>query len=163
MTPLELTIQRYASNNESTLGLFFVDCKYQCYTLEDEFRSKKVYGETRIPAGRYRIEFRTEGGFHDKYLERFGADFHKGMLHVTGVPGFKWILIHIGNDDDDTAGCILVGNDANNVNVKQGYISDSKRAYLALYPIIRDALLQGREVWLNVRDEGQMDFTNLAA
>jgi hypothetical protein len=153
---MEITVQRFSSNNESTLGVLFIDCDFQCYTIEDEFRSKKARGETRIPAGRYRITLRNEGGFHSRYLQKFGADFHKGMLWIRDVPDFEYILIHIGNDDDDTAGCLLVGNTANNNRSGAGFVGDSTGAYKELYQIIRDAILDGDDVWINYLDEGQM-------
>ena len=34
------------------------------------------------------------------------------MLHVQKVPGFEFILIYVGNADENTAGYLLVGTDA---------------------------------------------------
>ena len=39
--------------------------------------NEKVYGETRIPAGTYKLKLRTEGGYHQKYSKRF-PDIHRG-------------------------------------------------------------------------------------
>lgn len=122
-----------------------------CWSLEDEYRTRKVYGETRIPAGRFPVELRTEGGFHGRYLERFGPEFHRGMLWVRNVPGFRYVLVHIGNDDDDTAGCILVGDGA----IWRGHsaatrLTSSTAAYRRIYPPIAARLQRGDEVWLNV-------------
>ena len=145
---MELKVLRYSDNGESTLGLLFVDGKFECYTLEDEARTQKVWGETRIPEGRYEVKFREEGGHHAKYMRRFG-DFHKGMLHVQNVPNFEYILIHIGNDDDDTAGCLLVGNKANNNQHGVGYIESSTDAYTKLYDKVSKALVNGEEVHIS--------------
>jgi hypothetical protein len=118
-------------------------------------RPKKVKGETRIPAGAYQVRFRTEGGFHAQYAETYGAEFgpdwHKGMLHVTNVPGFDYILIHVGNSHDDTAGCLLIGNQHSKVNGYH-YIGSSRPAYDALYPLVRQALLAGEEVVIEYLD-----------
>ena len=154
---IEITLQRFSKNKESTLGTFFIDCSFSCYTLEDEFRSQKVSGETRIPAGRYSIELRTVGGFHARYLDKYGAEFHKGMLQVMNVPGFEYILIHTGNTDNDTAGCVLVGDGVNNNQISDGFLSNSGNAYKRIYPGLRDELLSDGQVWLTVKDEGQMD------
>lgn len=156
---MELTTQRFSDNGNSTLSLFFINCEFKCYNLEDEFRSVKVKGETRIPAGRYPVKLRTEGGFHERYLKRFGADFHKGMLHITEIPNFKYVLIHILNNEKQTDGCLGVGNTINNNQVSDAILGDSTNAYKTIYPIIRDALLAGEEVWINVKDEGQIDFS----
>lgn len=151
-------IQRFSSQNEDTLGLFFNAesvYKFKCFTLEDEHRTKKVYSETRIPAGLYKLKLRTYGGFHDRYLARYGSDFHKGMIEIMDVPNFTDVLIHIGNDDDDTAGCILVGDscDSNVENENdKGFIGKSRNAYERLYPEIRDALLDGESVYLRIRN-----------
>jgi hypothetical protein len=96
------------------------------------------------------VELRTEGGFHDRYLKKFGSEFHKGMLWIKDIPEFEYVLIHIGNDDDDTAGCLLVGM-SNNAD-KKGRIGGSVEAYKKIYPIIRDAILKGEDVYINFYD-----------
>jgi hypothetical protein len=65
------------------------------------------------------------------------------MLHVMDVPGFEFILIHVGNDDDDTAGCLLVGSTADK---DKGFIGASRKAYEDLYPKVAEAILAGEEV-----------------
>ncbi len=148
---MNLNVIRYSSGEESTLGLFLIDGIFAAYTLEDEKRAVKVAGETRIPVGRYRIVLRKEGGQHEKYSGKF-SEIHKGMLHITNVPNFRWILIHIGNDDDATAGCLLVGDKANNNNIRDGFIEDSTNAYLRIYPVVADAIERGEEVWIEYFD-----------
>lgn len=150
---MEIKVIRYSDSKGSTLGLLFIDGLFACYTLEDQFRAIKEYGKTRIAAGRYPIRLRCFGSHHWKYLKRFGKTFHKGMLQVMNVPLFLDILIHIGNDADDTAGCLLLGNVANNNQVKNGFIGSSTAAYLRIYPIIRDALLKGDAVFITYIDE----------
>ncbi|MCU4177664.1 DUF5675 family protein [Carboxylicivirga sp. N1Y90] len=147
---MNLKVIRYSGSKESTLGLLFIDGLFACYTLEDEFREVKVMGETRIPAGKYQVKLRTYGGHHTRYLKRYGSDFHKGMLQIMDVPGFTDILIHKGNDDDDTAGCLLVGDSINNNQVKSGFIGNSTVAYDRIYPVVRGALLNGDEVWIEM-------------
>jgi hypothetical protein len=142
---MNINVKRYNDNGESTLGLLFIDGAFECYTLEDEARTSKVWGETRIPEGTYEIGFRTEGGHHARYMRKFG-DFHKGMLHVKDVPNFEYILIHIGNDDDDTAGCLLVGSKANANNYGVGFVENSTGAYTKLYEKVRNALLNDEQV-----------------
>ena len=141
---MKLKVLRFSSQSDSTNGLLFDDSdgdmKFLCYTLEDEYRSKKVRGETRVPAGVYKLELRTEGGFHARYTKKYGS-MHKGMLHVTKVPGFEWILIHTGNTDEHTAGCLLVGeSQENNALIKDGFIGKSTVAYKRIYPDIARAI-----------------------
>ena len=147
---MKLKVLRFSSQEDSTSGLLFLEenqeIKFLCYTLEDEKRDVKVRGETRVPAGTYKLELRTEGGFHNKYKDRYGK-FHKGMLHVTNVPNFEFILIHTGNTDEHTAGCLLVGDSQeNNVIVKDGFIGKSTNAYKRIYPDISKEISEGKEV-----------------
>ena len=140
---MKLKVLRFSSQEDSTSGLLFLEkdekLDFLCYTLEDEYRDSKVRGETRVPAGTYEIKLRTEGGFHEKYKKRYA--FHKGMLHVTNVPGFEYILIHTGNTDEHTAGCLLVGDSQeNNVIVKDGFIGKSANAYKRIYSDIAEAV-----------------------
>lgn len=105
---MKITVDRYVSDEETTLSKVFIDGVFQCYGLEDEYREVKVKGETRIPAGDYSITLRTTGGFHARYTRKYPG-IHKGMLWVRDVPGFEYILIHTGNHDGHTAGCLLLG------------------------------------------------------
>lgn len=137
---MKLEVKRYNSQADFTQGLLFIDGKFECHTIEDEQRTVKVWGETAIPNGVYEIKLRTEGTFHAKYSNKFPL-FHKGMLHVTNVPNFEYILIHIGNDDDDTAGCLLVGRGANHDSIIESTI-----AYEAMYKKVLAAFEKGESV-----------------
>jgi len=153
---MKLKVLRFSSQEDSTSGLLFLDgdlgLQFLCYTLEDEARALKVRGETRVPAGTYEIKLRTEGGFHEKYKKRFGG-LHKGMLHVTNVPNFEWILIHTGNTDEHTAGCLLVGDSQeNNIIIKDGFIGKSTNAYKRIYSNISKALRLNEKVTIEYID-----------
>lgn len=148
---------RYNSTNDYTDGFIFIDGVFECYTIEDEKRSKKVWGETRIPEGVYNIDLRREGGFHKRYSKKF-PELHHGMLCVHNAENwkvinngleFQYILFHIGNTDKDTAGCILVGDTAYS---GKGFIGNSTSAYVDFYEIVCDALLTGEDVILNVKE-----------
>ncbi len=108
---MKITVNRFTNDGSSTLSLVTINGNFQCFGLEDEPRDVKVNGETRIPAGEYKIGIRDVGGFHGRYSKKF-SNIHKGMLQVLNVPNFEYILIHVGNTDDDTAGCLLLGSDA---------------------------------------------------
>lgn len=122
-----------------------IDGQFACYILEDEQRTQKVYGETRIPDGIYPVKLRTVGDFHERYSKKF-PDMHKGMLWLQDVPAFKYVLIHIGNEDDDTAGCLLTGDRANNNKIADGWVDFSTAAYKRIYPGIARAILSGERV-----------------
>ncbi|GLQ21803.1 DUF5675 family protein [Algimonas porphyrae] len=105
---MKIRVDRIWSDEDVTISEIFIDDEFFCHGLEDEYRAEKVPDETRIPLGEYAITLRTVGGFHQRYLSRF-PDLHQGMLWVRDVPGFTYILIHIGNTEDDTSGCLLLG------------------------------------------------------
>lgn len=149
---METFLKRFNGGIYDTIGMFLIETQFQCFTLEDEFRTIKVKGDTRVPAGRYEIKLRKEGGFHEKYLAKFGPAFHKGMLHITNIPDFEFILIHIGNDEDDTAGCPLVGNTVTQNVTGKGYLADSESAYKRIYPKIVDKLISGERVFITIQD-----------
>lgn len=152
---MKLEVQRFSTQSNSTLGMLFDVTgtpKFLCYTLEDEFRENKVSGKTRIPSGTYNVTLRTEGGFNERYTEKFGADFNKGMLWVRDVPNFEYILIHIGNTDLDSEGCLLVGDTQTQNITKNGFIGSSTDAYKRVYPQIADVLINGGEVCITYVD-----------
>ena len=151
-----LEVLRYSSGADSTLGLLFINDangrEFLSYTLEDEFREEKVSAETRIPEGTYDIKLRTEGGFHNRYSTKFGVPWHKGMLHVQDVPGFEYILIHTGNTDEHTMGCLLVADSSTQNITKEGFVGASVSAYKRIYPDLAQWLVDGNKLSITYID-----------
>lgn len=143
---IDLKVRRFLSDAETTLGVLSIDGDPFCWTLEDEHRRVKVDAETRIPAGVYRIESRTEGGMVKRYQARHA--WHRGMLWLRMVPGFEWIYLHPGNSEEDTAGCILVG-DA--IDLRSMTLRDSVPAYQRLYQKVISAAEAG-QLMIQVED-----------
>lgn len=145
---MKLRLDRIHKSNDFTIGKMFIDEVFECYTLEDEHRDVKVMHETRIPSGTYEIKLRLFGGHHERYKQKF--NYHKGMLWLQDVPNFKDILIHIGNTDEDTSGCILVGQ---SMSLTNGTLSNSTLAYSKLYQKVSNELSKGNKVFITVNDE----------
>lgn len=148
---MKLILERCFNKEKYTIGkLYYIDensnaKRYICDTLEDTDRrltdsmdveaikQLKVYAETAIPTGTYQI---TLNVVSPKYVKR---DYYKRLCggrvpRIIGVKGFEGILIHIGNDAKDSAGCILVG-----YNKQVGKVIDSKKAFEKLYKILLSA------------------------
>ncbi len=133
---MRLFLNRFEETTDATIGRFLVpkamppDEFKQYYSCEDEKRKVKVPGETRIDAGEYRIKLRREGGMVKRYDRRL-APFHDGMLWLQDVRNFTFVYIHIGNDDDDSDACILVG-------MKRGPNMTIQRSAIAYSEIYKD-------------------------
>ena len=80
-----------------TTGELFVEGEHFCFTLEDPWINNRV-GQSCIPVGSYRVVL-TES-----------ARFGRPMPLLLDVPGRVAIRIHPGNTDQDTEGCLLVGD-----------------------------------------------------
>lgn len=123
---MTLTLQRTFKGSAYTIGKLALDGTYYCDTLEDPVRElpavcpntargipctceEKIYGETAIPAGTYRIT-----------LEH-SSRFKRVLPYLHNVPHFLGVLIHSGNTSDDSSGCILVGE-----NRVAGKVLDSR-------------------------------------
>ncbi len=146
---MKLDVVRTQFGADATNGMLFIDGVFECFVLEDQVREgSKIMKETAIPLGEYEIKFRNVGGFATKYNSRYGVDFHgSGMLELQDVPNFKYILIHTGNTDEHTAGCLLVGETQQDLDKgKDGFVGGSGDAYKKMYPKVRDALLAGEKV-----------------
>ena len=132
MDKLELTIKRIAAKADYTIGHLYVNGKQFCDTLEntdrgldqampmDELRMRKVNGKTAIPKGTYRITMSHKSPKFSKidYYRVFCGGY---MPRLLNVPGFEGILIHRGNREEATEGCLLVGD-----NTSKGGLSHSK-------------------------------------
>ncbi len=143
-----ILVNRFTSDSDTTLSLISINGSFECFGCEDEKRETKIAGETRIPSGIYKVGLRTKGGLHARYSKKFPAS-HAGMLQILDVPGFEYILIHIGNDDDDTAGCLLLGAVASTVG--RLTTPSSTSAYKAFYAKVIQAAKEG-SLWIRFQD-----------
>ena len=68
-----LELIRYSTQKHSTLGALLLITPYGkhflCHILEDAFKYEKVSGETRIPAGIFKLGLRKSGGINQQYKE----------------------------------------------------------------------------------------------
>ena len=159
-----LRIHSSDDHNGFTNGILFqVDQgvrKFLAYTLEDEKRDEKIRGETRIPAGVYKLSLWAGGSYHARYQKKFadqGPDWWQGSIVVNDVPGFTGILWHLGNFEKNTMGCLLLGSEQKTNN----FIGDSKGAFLKVYPIVRDAIKSWEEVTAHYIDyDGKISLSN---
>lgn len=145
---MNLTLRRTHDTKDHTTGLLQLGV-HVFTTLEDAFHSPKVAGKTRIPQGTYDLDLRTTSPMAARYAERFGKT-HQGMIWLKNVPWFEFVYIHIGNDEDDTDGCILVGQ---TVDPQEGFVGNSVNAYKELYPLIMAAMDRNERVTLTITDQ----------
>jgi hypothetical protein len=148
---MKVQLNRFISNKDETIGVLLIDGVAQAVTCEDQKQAIKVMKETRIPEGTYKIALRKEGGHDASYAKMFPA-IHKGMLELQNVPGFQYILIHIGNTDVDTDGCILVGEKFYIAPTGKLSIENSSLAYQKVYKAIIAEISAGREVSITIKN-----------
>lgn len=91
---LEATLKREPTTDDGTLGELFISDLHFCFTLEET--DKNNGPDSCIPAGDY-------------ICRRVNSPHFGETFEVTGVPGRSLILIHWGNTEKDTLGCILLG------------------------------------------------------
>jgi hypothetical protein len=133
---MELKLTRLTFTDKSTISELSVDGKYQCYVLEDVVREgPKVYGQTAIPYGRYKIDV--------TYSNRFKRD----LPLLLEVPNFEGIRIHPGNSPQNTEGCLLPGRTSG-----LNWVGESRAAFNELFDKIDRAVENDEEVWITVVD-----------
>jgi len=148
---MEIVNQRIGTGNDSTLGALYIDGKLSAFVVEDEDRAEKLKGETRIPAGRYKLVVRKSlSPLTEKYRNRFGWFSYHIMLE--DVPGFEYIYIHVGNFESETEGCQLIGLSGNIVNGEFSN-SNSVKAYEEFYKEVYPRLERGEDVFYTVKNE----------
>lgn len=144
---MNITLRRVYEHTEACLGIVSWGTKVVC-SLEDTRREEKLLGRTAVPAGRYEIKLREQSPMANRYRERFG-ERHLGMMWLQDVPGFEWIYIHVGNEAEDTTGCVLVGT---SMTPGARSISNSVQAYKLLYPDVMAALSAGERTYITIEN-----------
>lgn len=153
---MKLLLKRVFKSDTYTIGKLYIDGKCFSDTLEDRDRGLdqkmpieqinklKVYGETAIPTGTYKItldvvspKFRT-----NKYYR----DFCDGkMPRLVNVPGYNGVLIHPLNTAEESLGCIGVG-----INSQKGRITNSRAYFERLYGMMRESVSQSQEITITI-------------
>lgn len=130
---MKLELKRRFLGESYTIGSLSIDGKKFCDTLEDKVRDlnkngvfdgdeKKVYAETAIPYGTYDI------------VVDYSPKFKRELPRLQNVKHFEGILIHRGNTAEDSAGCILVGE-----NKVKGMVINSTPYEKELVRILKEA------------------------
>lgn len=153
---MKILVKRVAKKEKYTIGKMYVDDVYVCDTIEDkdrdltqntplnDIKKKKVYGQTAIPSGTYNV---TLDVVSTKFVQKpYFKELCGGKLPLLmNVPGFDGVLIHTGNDEDDSYGCIIVG-----YNKVKGKVIESRKAFEKLYPILKQASNKKEKITIQI-------------
>lgn len=142
---MEILLTRINFNEKWTEGKLYVDGRYVCDTLEDKYRNlysymseeeimkNKVYGQTAIPSGRYKLTI------------TWSNKFKKELIQINNVKGFQGVRIHSLNTAEESFGCVGVGK-----KLSDGYITQSRDTYKIVHSIVQAELDKGNDVWLEI-------------
>lgn len=141
---MKILVKRLWKLPKYTIGKIYIDNELICDSLEDtdrslrqnmslkEIQSKKVYGETAIPAGTYKISMSIVS---PKFKDRSWAKPYGGKIpRLLNVPGFEGVLIHPGNKPEESLGCIFPGD-----NKVKGQVINSTAAFNKIMNILLQA------------------------
>lgn len=116
---MEIKLKRLYKKSDYTIGKLLLNGEYFCDTVEDTDRGLtqsmseekilaiKVYGKTAIPTGRYDVAL------------SYSPKFKRTLPLLLSVKGYSGIRIHNGNTEEDSLGCIIVGEN----KIKGGVIN----------------------------------------
>ena len=99
---MKLRLKRIFRGDKYTIGKLYINEVYECDTIEDtdrlltsemsvdEIAAKKIYGETAIPTGTYKVDMDTVS---PKFQNRAWAKPYNGKLpRLIDVKGYSWCL-----------------------------------------------------------------------
>lgn len=109
---MQLTINRMLYSNQGVIGKLYIDSDFECYTLENPWFNN-LENVSCIPETFYQME--------PWKSPKFGQCFR-----LLEVPNRTNILIHVGNIQEDTKGCILVGESLGFLNENLAVLNSRK-------------------------------------
>lgn len=153
---MELLIDRKWKKQSYTISNLYIDGKWFCNCLEDAdrgldnsmsedmIRTLKKPSITAIPRGTYEITLDVVSPKYSKV--QFYKDVCNGKVpRLKNVKGFDGILIHAGNTDKDSSGCLLVGQ-----NKVKGQVINSKETFKQLYQLLQDRKNKGEKITIKI-------------
>ena len=138
---MEIKVIRNILTSEYTVGKLYIDGIYICDTIEDRYREikkkeDKIYGVTAIPCGRYPV------------VLDFSSKYSKIMPHILDVPYFSGIRLHPGNSDEDSLGCLIVGEFV--PGVAGGWVKNSRIAYDKVFAKLKGASDKSERIFITI-------------
>ena len=153
---MELLLDRKWKKQSYTISNLLIDGKWFCNVLEDADRGLddsmsvdrilelKKPTITAIPRGTYEITLDIVSPKYSKV--QFYKDVCNGKVpRLKNVKGFDGILIHAGNTDKDSSGCLLVG-----VNKIKGQVVNSRETFKTLYKLLQDRKSKGEKIIIKI-------------
>ena len=123
----------------STRGQMYLNGIFIGYTLEDEVRGDmyKVKNHTAIASGTYQVVKHESKKFPNS-------------IRLEDVPNFTGIVIHGGNNEEDTSGCILLGAKKDDNEADSSTISDCYKILKSLSELIRGDIDDGIPCYITI-------------
>ncbi|EAK2411837.1 hypothetical protein K7R81_000823 [Campylobacter jejuni] len=124
---MKIAINRRYTGKTCVIGKFKVlddeeKILFECFSLEEDKEGVERNKDLRIPEGIYDLKRHSPSRFENT-LRSITKKDDDTMINVYNdlVPYERHILIHWGNTDKDTEGCILLGltKDNNNESIGQ--------------------------------------------
>lgn len=134
----EITLIRKSFTNNGVFGELVLE-KHTFFTLERSYLNKSNKIFTKVKDGVYTCK----KGIHR--LKAEGPDFE--TFEIKGVKGHWGILFHVGNYNEDSDGCVLIGLGMGSRMNGDKMITSSKQAFKKFM----DLLAEDQEVKLIVR------------
>ncbi|EAH5693000.1 hypothetical protein CV549_00840 [Campylobacter jejuni] len=150
---MKVTINRRYTGKTCVIGKFKVlddeeKILFECFSLEEDKEGLESGKDLRIPEGNYNLKRHSPSRFENTLRSITKKDDTMINVYNDDVPSSRAILIHWGNTDKDTQGCILLGltKDNNNESVGQ-----SRQACKEFYDLMHGKNLE--DIKLEITNE----------
>lgn len=155
---MNIVVDRKWKKSTYTIGKLYIDNVPFCETLEDtdrglkstmsleQIKAIKKAAVTAIPTGTYNVRMDVVSTKFSKSAWYIKNCHGSKVPRLENVPGYAGILIHPGNTDKDTEGCVLVGQ-----NKVKGQVINSKDTFLKLYNKLYEAYTKGEKITITIK------------